>query len=357
MTLPINDDKHPLFKLSRLDPNGDLPPIDLAFFLVSKQKEADRYYRAKEFALSEAAGDWLKRQIVKETGQLQIREEDGSVRFEVGPYNLEAEKPYRLAQLTLSEKIGLPYVRKQAILGALANPDEGLKQSETEFQVVQLNSDGRNLYFFYYRKPKRSTSKKRILIGRSGELDFADDGLIELGGKIEFVLLDNELYIANLRHFEYVFDYRDHIVQARDRNLNTITGMSFFDIGQEDKERFKRDCAAFFHTRTVAQMGPRQLEALERNFKARCDDLRRIRKGMPRNAERAKEYRNKYAPLWELYEFLDLEQQKVIYPENSRPTTLLHFFADKIIQSFLTGDFGVADSMQPAEESSAAAED
>ncbi|NGZ74084.1 Kiwa anti-phage protein KwaB-like domain-containing protein [Saccharibacillus alkalitolerans] len=348
MTLSINDPKHPLTLLAGLSASDEMREIELAFYLMRKQKESDRYYRARPFSLSEELTDWLKRQLVREIRALQVEEEDGSRRFVVGEYNLEAQKRDRLAKLTLNEKSGLPYERKQALLGALANPDALLDARKTDFQVVQADYGGRRLHFFFYRKPKQAASRKKWAIGRSGELSFASDELIELGGRIEFLMLGSELYIANLISFENAFDYREHILEARDRNLKTIMEMPFFAIDAEDKDRFVRDCSAFFHTRTLAQMGEKQLEALEENFKERCSELRMIRNRMPASAERAEEYRRTYAPLWELYDFLDLERETVKYPKGSRPTALLHFFADRIVQSFLTKEFGLTESIESA---------
>ncbi|GGN95799.1 Kiwa anti-phage protein KwaB-like domain-containing protein [Saccharibacillus kuerlensis] len=348
MTLSINAPNHPLNLLGNEPDSEESTDVDLAFFLVRKQKEADRYYRAKAFSISEELSHWLKRQLIKEIRAMQIKEDDGSRRFVVSEYHLEVQKHGRLAKLTLGEEIGLPYERKNALLGALANPDGLLDVQETDFQVIQADVDGERLYFFFYRKPKQSASRKKWALGRSGELDFASDELIELGGKIDFMLVGDELYISNLLSFENVFDYRDHIVSARDRNLETITNMPFFAIDELDKERFKRDCSAIFHTRTLAQLGAEQLETLEENFKDRCSELRQIRNGVPSSAERAEEYRRTYAPLWELYDFLDLDHEVIMYPEGSRPTALLHFFADKIVQSFLTKEFGLADSIDSA---------
>ncbi|WP_172250192.1 Kiwa anti-phage protein KwaB-like domain-containing protein [Saccharibacillus deserti] len=350
MNLGINDRNHPLTRLSCLSASEELRGIDLAFFLLRKQKESDRYYRAKEFALSEEVGEWLKRQIVQEVRRLQIKEEDGSRRFEIGEYHLEVKKRDRLARLKLEKEIGLPYERKTALLRALANPDPLLDPAKTEFQIVQTELDGKRLHFFFYRKPKQSASRKRLAFGRSGELDFAKEELVELGGNIEFVLWDNELYISRLDAFENAFDYRDHVLKAKERNLEAITSLPFFEMEEADKDRFKRDCGAFFYTRTLAQMGPKQLEAIERSFGERCGELRMIRKRVPAHPERAEEYRRMYAPLWELYDFLDLERERVVYPEGRRPTVLLHFFADKIVQSFLTKEFGLTDFIDRAEE-------
>ncbi|MEJ8304485.1 Kiwa anti-phage protein KwaB-like domain-containing protein [Saccharibacillus sacchari] len=350
MTLAINDPNHPLTKISRLSTPEELREINVAFSLVRKQKEADRYYRAKSLTLSESLNTWLKQQILRETRSLQIADSDGIRRFVVGEYHLEVQKQDQLARLTLDETIGIPYERKKRLLQALAHPDRLLETSNTEFQVVQLEVDGHRLYFFFYRKPKQSASRKKWAFGRSNELTEASEELIELGGKIEFVLFENELYISKLQSFEYVFDYRDHIVQARDHNLAKLTDMPFFAIAKADKERFKRDCAAFFHTRTVAQMSRKQMEALEQNFKDRCSELRTIRNAIPATADREREYRQAYAPLWELYEFLDLENEQVVYPEGSRPTVLLRFFGNKIVQSFLTKEFGLTDSIDSAEQ-------
>ena len=350
MTLAINEPHHPLTKLSRLTTPEELREINVAFSLVRKQKEADRYYRAKTLSLSESLSTWLKQQILREVRALRITESDGTRRFVVGEYHLEVQKLDQLARLTLDETIGIPYERKKRLLQALAHPDSLLETTDTEFQVVQLECDGHQLYFFFYRKPKQSISRKKWAFGSSNELTEASEELIELGGKIEFMMIENELYISRLQSFEYVFDYRDHIVQARERNLGTLTAMPFFAIAEADIERFKQDCTAFFHTRTVAQMSEKQMEALEQNFKDRCSELRMIRNNMPTTADREQEYRQAYAPLWELYDFLDLEKELVIYPEGSRPTVLLRFFGNKIVQSFLTKEFGLTDLIENAEQ-------
>jgi len=50
----------------------------------------------------------------------------------------------------------------------------------------------------------------------------------------------------------------------------------------------------------------------------------------------------KHSSIWGLFDHIDLENRKVIYHEGASPKPLIHFFADKIVKSFLTEDYKVA---------------
>ncbi|WP_046215527.1 Kiwa anti-phage protein KwaB-like domain-containing protein [Paenibacillus wulumuqiensis] len=343
----INAPDHPVYRLAAMETTAEaLEQMGLSFFTVRKQKEADHYYRARESAISADVQNWLKKQVVyafRSFRQENSREES---EFMVSDYNFEVQKNDTLAMLELDSSEGTVAERKEGLIFALEHPDSGLEDSSTHFQMIQIQLEDENIYCCFYRKPKRSIGKKKFAFKNSGELQFADSELLEIGGPIDFFIVEDTIFISNLRPFEYAFDYQDHINELRDENLERITALPFFDGEESNREEFEDSCRQYFYSRSLAQIQPETIEVLQRNFEDRCEELKLIRRKMPRQPERAEAYRRKYRALWELYDFIDLDKRKIRFHKDQEPKTLIQFFSDKIVQSFLTGEYGVAVSYE-----------
>lgn len=347
----INHAEHPVQLLIACDTEEKQSQIDLKLFVVRKEKEADHYYRSKVITLAEEVTSWLKDQLIRSFKSFQQPEGDES-KFAVSDYHLEVQKNEQLAKLVIQEQHSTLNTRKNGLLHALTETDQSIEERDTHFQIIRLDIEQYKIYCCFYRKPKVGTKKRRLAIKDSNVFHFVSDDLLELGGKIDFFILTNEIYISNLLSFENMFDYRDHINEARDYNLHQIVNLPFFAAEESNKDIFEQHCKQHVYSRSLAQLSADNIAALEDNFEERCDELKLIRKRLPRNAQKAEEYRKKYAAIWELYSFLDLEHYQIKYEPDQKPTTLIHFFADKIKQSFLTKNFSIAVDIDPLENDS-----
>lgn len=337
----INHAEHPVQLLIACDTEEKKSQIDLKFFLVRKEKEADHYYRSKVIILAEEVIIWLKDQLIDSFKSFQHTEGEKAI-FAVSDYHLEVQKNEQLAKLVINEQYRTLNTRKNGLLYALTETDQTIEEQDTHFQMIRLDIEQHKIYCCFYRKPKAGTKKRKLAIKDSNVFHFVSDDLLELGGKIDFFMINKEVYISNLLSFENMFDYRDHIHEARDYNLNQILNLPFFAGEHSNKHIFEQHCKQHVYSRSLAQLNSDNLAALEENFEERCDELKLIRKRLPRNPQKAEEYLKKYAAIWELYSFIDLEHYQIKYEPNQKPTTLIHFFADKIKQSFLTKNFSIA---------------
>lgn len=68
----------------------------------------------------------------------------------------------------------------------------------------------------------------------------------------------------------------------------------------------------------------------------RCNELKEIKEKIPEEPAKREAYISKYEVLWPLYDHIDILDKKIkINPEKSIEP-LIYFFADKIVESFLT---------------------
>lgn len=184
-----------------------------------------------------------------------------------------------------------------------------------------------------------------MVFKNSNQFVFIDDSIIDVGGNIDFFIVDDYIFIINVKNFEYAFDYRDHINVLRNQNLTQIISMPFFDHEGSNKSIFEESCKRFFYSRSLAQIKPETLNAIQANFQDRCTELAYIKDNVPTEQVEKEKYMLKYGTLWDLFEYIDLENYKIVFSEGF-PKTLLHFFADKIVRSFLTEDFKVASAYE-----------
>lgn len=166
---------------------------------------------------------------------------------------------------------------------------------------------------------------------------------IELGGALDFFACGQFIFINNLRYFEYTFDYTDHITEKREKNLEFITNLEFFQGPDSNKSEFIEQSSKYIYSRSLAQISDQTLSALKNNFENRCMELQKIKRAYDKsNPEEQVIIKRKYKEIWPLFDFIDLESRTIKYDSDKRPITLIHFFADKIVRSFLTQEFKVA---------------
>lgn len=342
----INHNNNIVYRLSNLALTDEaLNEVDLSFHLVRLQKEADSFYQSSGIQLAPDVIKWIKKSIIKTLQGLKELDDTRNEVFMVGDYNHEIKINDRIARFELSEDQGLlDKVRK--LTTALRHPDPEYPEKQTNFQLVKITLGEQDAYFCYYRGVKknsmRTSNKKLFVIKNANQFIFTEDTMIDLGGNIDFFIVGNFIFIINVRQFEFVFDYRDHINEKRDQNLSEIISMSFFDGEDSNKDEFEESCKKYIHSRGLAQIKPKTLTAIQTNFEARCNELSQIKANLPEDQAEQEQYKKKYGSIWELFEYIDLVNRKIIFKEGASPRALLHFFADKIVKSFVSEDFKVA---------------
>ncbi|WP_176220668.1 Kiwa anti-phage protein KwaB-like domain-containing protein [Cohnella massiliensis] len=344
--MDINHNDNIINRLSNLALTDEaLNGVDLSFHLVRVQKESDSFYQSSGIQLAPDVIKWVKKSIIKTLQGLKEVDDTESKVFLVGNYNHEIKINDRIARFELSENLGLlDKVRK--LTTALRTPDPEYPEKHTSFQMVKLTLGEQDAYFCYYRGVKknsmRTSSKKIWAIKNANQFIFTEDTMIDLGGNIDFFIVGDFIFIINVRHFEFAFDYRDHINEQRDRNLTEIISMPFFDGENSNKGKFEESCKKYIHSRGLAQIKRDTLTAIQTNFEARCNELSQIKANLPEDQAEQERYKKKYSMIWELFEYIDLDNRKIIFKEGASPRALLHFFADKIVKSFVSEDFKVA---------------
>jgi len=339
----INTNEHPIngfinLTSEQLKESIEEKNLQISFFVVKKQKNADNYYHAKKLALAEGLGLWLIEHIISQLKSFKGENDQ----FIISEYNFEIQKNATLAKLHVQNIENL--VSRFNNLHESLDHDELLQWQQSNFQYIKLSFEGNTFYFNFYRAPKKSSQKRKFAFFSSNEWNIKEQPDLEVGGAISFFVVGENIYINNLRNFEYAFDYSDHINARRDENLNAITSLDLFQGADSNKEQFMVKCKKYIYSRSLAQISQHTLGALEENFEERCEDLRQIKQrfdGLREESEK-QEMKEQFKEIWSLYDFIDLDNKKIIYNEEQEPTTLIHFFADKIVRSFLTDEFKVA---------------
>ena len=343
--MDINHHENIIYKLSNM-PDDALTEVDLSFHLVRKQKESDSYYQSTCIQLAPDVIKWLKKSIVNSLQELKEVDDAERQVFLVGDYNHEIKLNDRIAKFVLDDDDDQGLIDKVTkLVKALRCPDPEYPEKHTKFQIVKLTLGEKDAYFCYYRGVKKNSiksSKKMMVIKNSNQFVFAEDTVVDLGGNIDFFIIENCIFIINVRSFEYAFEYKDHITERRDQNIAQIISMPFFHGKDSNREAFEKSCKKHIYSRTLAQIKPETMAAIKENFDARCDELSQIKANEPQDQDAKEQYVAKYSSLWGLFEYIDLENRKIIFTEDSSPKPLIHFFADKIVKSFVTENYKVA---------------
>lgn len=312
--------------------------LQISFFVIKKQKNANNYYHSQQLALAEEVRLWLASHIIS---QLNVFKEDGDGEFIVSSYNFEFQKNASLAKLNLLDVSTLD--TKYNDLKSSLDTNELLAWQRSNFQIVRIIFNQKTIYFAFYRAPRKTTNKKKYVIFNTNEWELRKEPEIELGGALDFFVLDNFIFINNLRNFEYTFDYSDHIKQQMEANLNVITSLNLFQGDYSNKEQFIEQSSKYIYSRALAQISRQTLSALDNNFEERCNDLQQIKQTYDSSNDADKIIlKEQFKEIWPLFDFIDLDNKQIIYNEQQKPITLIHFFADKIVRSFLTNEFKVA---------------
>lgn len=322
----------------------DLSTLDLQVYLIQKATATTAMFISKKAALHSELRKWIKKSVRRELNELKKKGEDGNKSFHIEDYNHEIKKRDYIAKLdtksdpVLSEK-------KNKLIQALSQRTLGINDpdDEVKFQVLKVRLNNEDAYFIYYRGVKKHSLKKKSVsriptIKHGEQLVIQDKEIIEFGGKIELIIVGDVFYIVNPRTLEHTFDYEDHISKKRDANLAAITNMDFFDE-HSNVESFTQKSSQYILSRSLASISQETLNVLQENFIDRCDELKTIKEGIPKDSEERKKYMEKYESIWPLYDYLDLDSYKVRFKEEKSVTPLLHFFSDRIVESFLTKKF------------------
>ncbi|MCM3718114.1 DUF4868 domain-containing protein [Fictibacillus phosphorivorans] len=321
--------------------DDELDTLDLQVYLVSKANQSDALYFAKKEILDPDLRIWLKKRIKKELNNIKIDSAEGK-KFYTAEYNHELTKADYIAKLVIEDDEDLKD-KLAKLFQALNHNNSTFLDKDAKFQVVKISKDTEHAYFIFYRGVKISAMERRNVsklptVRDREQLVIQDKNVIEFGGKIELFIHEEIMYILNPRTLEYTFNYDDHIKRQRDNNLETITNMSFFDE-ESNTTKFKETSSQYILSRGLASIKKETLDALEESFEERCEELNMIKSDIPENEPDREEYLERYSSLWPLYEHIDVENQKVRFNPDHEVTPLLHFFSDKIVESFLTKKF------------------
>ncbi|MCL8470499.1 Kiwa anti-phage protein KwaB-like domain-containing protein [Bacillus subtilis] len=344
----LNDNDNIINILSGLDETeeSDLAKFDYSLYMLKKQKKADVYYQASQVSLAPEVLVWAKKQLVNQIRVLKKNDEDDTNQFYVGDYNDEIQRKEQLAKLDMSNSQTLKK-RKDDLISALRTNSDMYDEKTTNFIVARVMLDGQEALFSYYRGDKGAKKNagrkktKRIIYKNTNQFEFVEHTVIDLGGNFDFVLIDNFIFINHDTNFQYTFDYRDEINEKTEANLALITSMPFFEGEEADTEEFQVICKRFVYSRSLAQIKPDTLGALQEKFEERCNELSLLRQNIPQSPEEQEKYKNELGTIWDLFEFIDFDNKKIKFKKGESPKPLIHFFADKIARSFLTEEYKV----------------
>lgn len=336
--MDINEKSNIMTSITNLD-EKKMTDIEMSFHLVSKEKHSANYYRSSNVLLDEEVNKWLVENIIKSLADLKQNNEEKDA-FMVGDYNHELKVNDLIARCDLAS---LNLVdRKKQLYESIMNVDREYSFKKTNFQAVRFKYEKQEVTFFYYRGIQKDTSKKKRAIKNSNVFYFVDDPVVDIGGKIDFFIIEDHIFIIDVRSFEYAFDYSTHVEKLRDEKLAKIIELPFFSGENSNKSDFENACKHTFYSRGLAQISEDTLSAIEKNFSARCEELRIVKKNIPENEAESEEYKKKFGVVWDLMDFIDIKEEKIKFSKEKSPKILIHFFADKIVKSFLTEDIKVA---------------
>ncbi|WP_144531702.1 Kiwa anti-phage protein KwaB-like domain-containing protein [Bacillus pumilus] len=343
----LNDSNNIINILSNIDETQESNLINLSYslYMFKKQKDADVYYQASQVSLAPEVIEWAKKQLIKQLRSLKKNDEDDTNQFYVGDYNDEIQRKEQLAKLDLSNSLTLQK-RKEDLISALRTTTDMYDEKLTNFIVARVMFDGKEALFSYYRGDKgakKNTGRKtkRTLYKNTNQFEFVEHTVIELGGNFDLMIIEDFIFINQDTHFQHTFDYRDEIYEKTEANLALITSMPFFEGTEANTEEFQIVCKRFINARSLAQIKPETLGALQDKFEERCSELSILRQNIPQNPEEQENYKKELGTIWELFEFIDFDNKKIKFKKGESPKPLIHFFADKIARSFLTEKYKV----------------
>lgn len=325
--MDINNNKHIVNKILGAE---DLNTVTTEIFYISVAKNLDCIYKSCDIVVEKEVKNWYLEHTIENLKEL--KKED---KFSCFNYNNEISIHDSIAVIDTKEQEGPLKTNLDLLKKAIIN-DTGKINNNCRFHLLKASLDSEEVFFCYYKGIKRQHAKKKYLKVIEGrEFEAIDDKIVELGGKLDFIVFKEKIYIINPRNFEFAFQYSDHITAKRDKNLEKIAEIDIFKK-DSDKELFKNRASHHLMARGIAQISDEDLKALKANFSDRCNDLREIKKTIKEEPEKEKELRSALGILIDLTNYIDLEEDKIIFNENDDPKPLLYMFEDKIMESYLT---------------------
>jgi len=335
--MTLNNKANIMNQLSKMN-DDELNKVDIEVFLVSKASATDDLYNAKKENINNELKVWIKENIKKELNAIKFENENGEKTFHIQDYDYELTKKDFIAKLSLENEKDLKQ-KKEKLVQSLTS-SAYLEDSEVKFQVIKLSYNSKSAYLIYYRGIKVSAMNKKSVrriptIRHREQLVIQEQDVVEFGGKIELMIIDDLFYIVSPRTLEYSFDFTDHISTKKDENLAALTNMKFF-IEDPNVNVFIEKSNQYMISRRLAGIEKETLDTLEASFVERCKELKDIKERVPDKPEEKKEYFDKYNVLWPLYNHIDVFEKKVSIDPDKSIEPLIYFFADKIVESFLT---------------------
>lgn len=336
--MTLNNRNNIINKISNMT-NELLERVDVEVFLVSKANSTDGLYNSKKEYLDNDLQKRIKKNIKKELNLQKFKDENEENKFYVTNYDNELTKKDFIAKLNLDEDEALKE-KKVNLLEAL-NSNKNIEDSEVKFQVIKLTVEDESVHLIYYRGIRISAMNRKNIsriptIRHREKLVIQENDVVEFGGKIELIILNDVFYIISPRTLEYSFDYTDHISRRKNDNLIAITSMDFFKDKKANVEIFINKSDQYMISRRLAGIKEETLDRLEDSFNERCQELKKIKEETPENEYEKEEYIKKYEPLWPLFHHIDVFDKKIRVNSEKSIEPLIYFFSDKIVESFLT---------------------
>ncbi|GAA0491216.1 hypothetical protein GCM10008986_16620 [Salinibacillus aidingensis] len=340
--MDINNDNHIVKKLIALK-EEDYERVAVSAYFVCKDNKKNDYYFSKSVELDDSITNFLKEHIIKKISEFM----DAENNFAVQNYNQEFKLTGYIGRFnTKSYSHSNKAVTNFELLRKALIDDELEKIQISNFQIITLTLEDEQVSFCFYRSVKKQAKTKKIAIWSSEEFKAVSKDLVEFGGNFSFFMDDKNIYIVDPRHFEWAFDYKDHITEKSRINMERLTSMSFFS-DDTTKEAFRNASNHHLLVRGIASMDENIISEVEEHFNDRVDELKKIRDKREniKDEDKLKRFKSEIGELDDLINYIDFDNKKVIFKENDNPTPLLHFFQDKIVESFLTKRIKVAMSL------------
>ncbi|MGY3724359.1 protein of unknown function [Granulicatella balaenopterae] len=343
------------FMTKFLDTSYDINQLSLDVYMIRHVTQQEKYAakivnlgKLKSGNEADDLNNWLKKSIQRELEQLK-KDDSGEIKhFIIKDFDTEIFVQDAIAKIDLNQlnEYGEIYERFELLKQAI-NEENSEKINRdiinTSFQVCRLtdtsveNDLEETMYVFYYRGIKKQTSSKKTCFFRNERVNEIKDDILDIGGKISFIILNNYIYIFKTRDFEYAFKFYNHIIKKRDENIQKISNLSCFS-DNVTKELFIKKASNNFYSRGLAKMNEKGMEKIENYYNQRCIELKKMVEKLDSLDEKQKEnLKSDKGELIEVIQFIDFAHgNKITITEEDNISPLLHLFQDKIVESFLT---------------------
>ena len=344
--MELSKDKHIVNKLLKLS-EDEYSKVSLSAYFINKDKNKDSYYFSKLVEIDESIEVFLKGHIIKILSKL--KKENGNS-FPVQNYNQEFQLTDFIGRFNIEEytRNSSPNkaVEQLSLMRSAMAKDELENINKAMFQIIALHLDGEKVSFCFYKSVKKQAKTKKMALWSSEKFISVEKDMVEFGGNFSFFMDDTNIFIIDPRHFEWAFDYKDHITENSRINIDRVTAMDFFP-DEATKRFFKQAASHQLFARGIASMEVSTLEHVETYFDERVKELKAIKdkRDNIEDQEKKAKFKQEIGELNELIDFIDFSNNKVIFREKDDPKPLLHFFQDKIVESFLTKRVRVAMKM------------